>query len=168
MSPNHLVLFHPFLLLASIFLSIKVFFNELVLLHQVAKVLELQHQSFSEYSVLISFRIDWFSIPAVQRTLKSLLHHNSKASVLQHSTFFMVQLSRPYMTIGKTFALPIQTFVGEVMSLLFKYTVWVSHSFPSKEQASFNFMTVITICGDSGAQENKICHSFQFCPFCLM
>ena len=88
---NHLVLCHRFLLLASIFLSFKVFFNESVLLHQGAKVLELQHQSFSEYSVLVSFRIDWFSIPAVQRTLKSLLHHNSKASVLQHSAFFMFQ-----------------------------------------------------------------------------
>ena len=89
---THLVLCHPFLLLASIFLSIKVFFNEAVLLHQVAKVLELHRQSFREYSVLVSFRTDWFSIPAVQRALKSLLHHSSKASILQHSAFFMVQL----------------------------------------------------------------------------
>ena len=72
----------------------------------------------SEYSGLISFRIDWFDL-AVQGTLKSLLQHNLKASILQHSAFFMVQFSHPYMTTGKTIALTRQTFVGKVMSLLF-------------------------------------------------
>ena len=86
-----------------------------------AKVLELlQHQSFNEYSGLISFRIDWFDLPAVQGTLKSLLqHHRSKASILRHSAFFIVQLSHSYMPTGKTIALTRQIFVGKAMSLLF-------------------------------------------------
>ena len=89
-------------------------------LHPVAKVLELQHQSFQWYSGLISFRNDWFDLLAVQRTLKSLLQHCiSKASVLWCSAFFMVQLSHSYMTTGKTTALTRWTFVGKVMSLLF-------------------------------------------------
>ena len=89
-------------------------------LHQVAKVLELQHQSFNEYSGLISFRIDWLDLFAVQGTLKSLLHHHSSnASILWCSAFFIVQLSHPYMTTGKTIALTIRTLVGKVTSLLF-------------------------------------------------
>ena len=86
-----------------------------------AKVLEFhfQHQSFNEYSGLISFRIDWFDLLSVQRSLKSLFqHHSSKASILQHSAFFKVQLSHPYMTTRKTIALTIWFFVGKVMSLL--------------------------------------------------
>ena len=91
-------------------------------MHQVAKVLEfhVQHQSFLKYSGLISFRIDWFDLLAVQETLKSLLqHHSLKASILWRLAFFMVQLSHPYMTTGKTIALTIWTFVSKVMSLLF-------------------------------------------------
>ena len=92
--------------------------------HQVAKVLELFSFSIcpsNEYLGLISFRMDWLDLLAVQRTLKSLLqHHSSKASILQHSAFFIVQLSHPYMTTGKTIALTRQTFVGKVISLLFK------------------------------------------------
>ena len=90
--------------------------------HQVAKVLEfqLQHQSFNGYSGLISFRMDWLDLLAVQGTLKSLLqHHSSKASILQHSPFVIVQLSHPYMTTRKTIALIRWTFVGKVISLLF-------------------------------------------------
>ena len=90
--------------------------------HQVAKVLELQlqHSPSNEYSGLISFRIDWFDLPAIQGTLKSLLqHHSSKTLIFQHSSFSMVQLSHPYMTTGKTIALTRWTFVGKVMSLLF-------------------------------------------------
>ena len=103
----------------------------------------------NEYSGLISFRMDWFDL-AVQGTLKSLLqHHSSKESILQHSAFFMVQLSHPYTTTGKTIALSGWTFVGKVMSLLF-------NSFSSKEQVSFNFMAAVTICPDSGAQENNL------------
>ena len=81
---------------------------------------QLQHQSSNEYSGFISFRIDWFDLLAVQGTLKSLLqHHSSKASVLWCSAFFIVQLSHPYMTTGKTIAMTRQTFVGKVMFLLF-------------------------------------------------
>ena len=81
---------------------------------------QLQHQSFSDYSGLISFRIDWFDLLAVQGTLKSLLqHHSSKATILRFSAFFMVQLSYPYMTTEKTIALTMWTFVGKVMSLFF-------------------------------------------------
>ena len=90
--------------------------------HQVAKVLELQlqHSPSYEYSGLISFRIDWFDLLEVQGTLKSLLqHHSSKASVLQHSAFVMVQLSHPYVPTGKTIALNRWAFVSKVMSLLF-------------------------------------------------
>ena len=118
---NHLMLCHP-LLLPSIFSSIRVFSNKLVLHIRWPKYWSF---SFSispskEYSGLISFKIDWFDLLAVQGTLKSLLqHHSSKASILQHSTFFMVQLSHPYMTTGKTIALTRQTFVGKVISLLF-------------------------------------------------
>ena len=90
--------------------------------HQVAKVLEfqLQHQSFNEHPGLISFRMDWLDLLAIQGTLKSLFqHHSSKASIIRHSAFFTVQLSYPYMTTGKTIALTRRTFVGKVMSLLF-------------------------------------------------
>ena len=96
-------------------------------LHEVAKVLEfqLQHQSFQEYPGLISFRMDWFDLLAVQGTLKSLQHHSSKASILRRSAFFTVQLSHPYMTTGKTIALTRWTLVGKVMSLLLKcYLGW--------------------------------------------
>ena len=122
MPSNHLILCHPLLLLPSIFPSIRVFSNESVLRIRWPKYWSF-HFSISlssEYSGLISFRINWFDLLAVQGTLKSLLqHHRSKASILQCSAFFMVQLSHLYMTTGKTIALTIQTFVGKVMSLLF-------------------------------------------------
>ena len=122
MPSNHLILCHPLLLLPSVFPSIRVFSRESVL-----HIGWQKYWSFSfnispsnEYSVLISFRMDWLDLLAVQGTLKSLLqHHSSKASIFQHSTFFIVQLSHPYMTTGKTIALTRRTFVGKVMSLLF-------------------------------------------------
>jgi len=102
----------------------------------------------SGYSELISFRMDWLDLLAVQGTLKSLLQqHTSKALSLWCSAFFIVQLSHPYMTTGKTIALTRQTFVGKVMSLLFNILSRY-HSFSSKEQASFNFMAAVTICSD--------------------
>ena len=122
MPSNHLVLCHPLLLLPSIFPSIVVFSNESALHIRWPKYLSF---SFSicpsnESSGLISFRVDWFDLLEVQETLKSLLqHHSSKASILLHSVFFMVQLSHPYMATGKTIALTRWTFVGKVMSLLF-------------------------------------------------
>ena len=122
MPSNHLILCHPLLLLPSIFPSIRVFSSELALHIRWPKYWSF---SFSispsnEYSGLISFKIDWFDLLAVQGTLKSLLQrHNSKASTLQCSIFFIVQLSHPYMTTGKAIALTIQNFVGKVESLLF-------------------------------------------------
>ena len=121
MPSNHL-LYRPLLLLPSLFPSIRVFSNESVL-----RIRWPKYWSFSfsispsnEYSGLISFRIDWFDLLAVQGTLKSLLQHDSsKASILQCSAFFIIQLSHPYMTTGKTTALTRQTFVSKVMSLLF-------------------------------------------------
>jgi hypothetical protein len=105
---------------------------------------------------LISFMIGWFDLFAVQGTLKSLLqHHSSKASVLQHSAFFMVQLSHPYLTTRKTIALTRWTWVGKVMSLLFSMLSMFVIAFSPKEQESFNFIATVTICSDFGAQENK-------------
>ena len=94
---------------------------------------QLQHSPSNEYSELISFRMDWLDLLAVQGTLKSLLqHHTSKASILQRSAFFTVQLSHPYMTTGKTIALTRQTFVGKVMSLLFNMLSRLAWPIPLK------------------------------------
>ena len=122
MPSSHLILCCPLLLLPSIFPSIRVFSNESVLRIRWSKYwsFSLSISPSNEYSGLISFKIAWFDLFAVQGTLKSLLpHHSSKASVLWHSAFFMVQLSHPCMTTGKTIALTRWTFVGKVMSLLF-------------------------------------------------
>ena len=122
MPSNHLILCHPLLLLPSIFPSIRVFSNESALCIRWQKdwSFSCSSSSSNEHSGLISFRIDWFDLLAVQGTFKSLLqHHSSKASILQCSAFFIVQLSHPYMTTGKAIALTRWTFVGKVMSLLF-------------------------------------------------
>ena len=122
MPPNHLIPCHPLLLPSSIFPSIKDFSNESVLHIRWPKYWNFCFyiSPSNEYSGLISFRMNWLDLLAVQGTLKSLLqHHSSKASILRHSAFFMVQLSHPYMTTGKTIAFTRQTFVGKVMSLLF-------------------------------------------------
>ena len=121
MPSNHLILCHPLFLLSPIFPSIRVFSNKSTL-----RIRWTKYQSFSfnispsnEHPGLISFRMDWLDLLAVQRTFKSLLqHHTSKASIIWCSAFFIVQLSYPYMTTGKTIALTRQTFVGKVMSLL--------------------------------------------------
>ena len=118
MPSSHLILCRPLLLLPSIFPSIRVFSNESAL--QIRWSFSFSISPSNEYSGLVSFKIDWFDLLAIQGTLKSLLqHHRSKASILQHSVFFMVQLSHPYMTIGKTIALNRRTFVAKVMSLHF-------------------------------------------------
>ena len=122
MPSNHLIPCHPLLLLTSIFPSIKVFFNE-----SAFRISWPKYWSFSftispsnEYLGLISFRMDWLDLLAIQGTLKSLLqHYSSKAPILQCLAFFIVQLSHPYMTTGKTIALTRRTFIGKVMSLLF-------------------------------------------------
>ena len=121
MPSNHFILCRPLPLLPSIFPSIRVFFKELALCIRWPKYWSFSFSitSSSDYSGLNSFRIDWFDFLLVQETLKSLLqHHSLKASVLWHSAFFMVQLSHPYLTIGKTIALTRWTFLGKVMSLL--------------------------------------------------
>ena len=138
MPSNHLILCHPLLLLPSIFPSIKVFSNKSAL-----RIRWPKYWSFSfsispsnEYSGLISFRIDWFDLLAVQGTLKSVLqHHSSKVPILWHSAFFTAQLSHPYMTSGKTIALTRWIFVGKVMSLLFNMLSQFprEHNFPSKK-----------------------------------
>ena len=118
---SHIILCHPLLLLPPIFLSIRVISNESALRMRWSKYWSFSfHISpFSEYPGLISFRMDWLDLLAIQGTLKSVLqHHSSKASIFQHSTFFTVQLSHPYMTTGKTIALTRWTFVGRVISLL--------------------------------------------------
>ena len=167
MASNRLILCHHLLLLSPIFPSIRVFSSELAV-----HIRWLKYWSFSfsiissnEYSGLNSFRIDWFDL-LVQETLKSLLqHHSLKASVLWHSAFLMVQLSHPYLTIGKTIALTRWTFLGKVMSLLFnmlsRFVITFCHSFSSKEQVSFSFMAAVMVCSDFGAPENKVCHCFN-------
>ena len=122
MTSNHLVLCHPLLILPSIFPNIRVFSNESALHIRWSKYWSFSFNSSpsNEYPGLISFRMDWLDLLAVQGTFKSLLqHHSSKASILQCSAFFTVQLSHPYVTTGKTIALTRWTFVGKVLSVLF-------------------------------------------------
>ena len=153
MPSNHLILCHPLLLPPSIFPSIRVFSNEWVLHIRWSKYWSF---SFSispsnEYSGLISFRMDWLDLLAVQGILKSLLqHHSSKASIFWHSAFFIIQLSHPCMTTGKNIALTRWTFVGKGISLLFNM-LSKGHSFSFKEQVSLNFMVAVTICSYFGA-----------------
>jgi len=130
------------------------------------------HFSFSirpsnEYSGMISFRMDWLDLLEVQGTLKSLLqHHSSKASILQCSAFFTVQLSHPYMTTGKTIALTRQTFVGKVMPLLFIMLSWFVIAFLPRSKG-LNFMAAATTCSDFGAPQNKVSHCFHCSPIFL-
>ena len=144
---NHLILWHP-LLLPSVFPSTRVFSNE-----SAVCIRWPNYWSFSfsispsnEYSELISFRTDWFDLLAVQGSLKSVLqHHSSKASILQLSAFFMVQLSHPYMTPGKTIALTRWTFVGEVTSLLFNMlSMLVIAFFPRRKCLSISWLQLLS------------------------
>ena len=124
MLSNHLILCHPLLLLPSIFPSIRVFSNESALRRRWPKYWSFSFNisSSNEHPGLISFKVDWLDLLVIQGTLKSLLQqHSSKASILWCSTFFIVQLSHPYMATGKTIALTRQTFLGKVMSLLLIY-----------------------------------------------
>ena len=124
------------------------------------------HFSFSispsnEYSGMISFRMDWLDLPEVQGTLKSLLqHHSSKASILRHSAFFIVQLSHPFMTTGKTIPLTRWTFVGKVMPLLFIMPSRFVIAFLPRSKG-LNFMAAATTCSDFGAPQNKVSHCFH-------
>ena len=164
MPSNHFILCCPLLLLPSIFPSITVFSNESVL-----RIWWPKYWSFSfgispsnEYSGLISFRMDWLDLLAVQGTLKSLLqHHSSKASILQCSAFFIVQLSYSYMTTGKTIALIRWTFVSKVMSLLFnKLSRLVITFLPGSKH-----LLISWVQSPSGVilepPKNKVCHCFH-------
>ena len=142
---NHLILCRPLLLLPSIFPSIRVFSNESALCMRWPKYWSFifSISPSNEHPGLISFRMDWLDLLVVQGTLKSLLlHHSSKASILQHSAFFIVQLSHPYITIGKTIALTGWTFVGKVvMSLLFNMLSWLVITFlPSSKCLLISWM----------------------------
>ena len=162
MPSNHLILCHHLLLLPSIFPSITVFSNELTL-----RIRWPKYWSFSfninlsnEHPGLISFRMDLLDRLAIQGILKSLpQHHNLKTSILQHSAFFIVQLSHPYMTTRKTIALTRWTCVGKVMYLLFNMLSRLVITFLPRSKR-LNFMAAVTICSDFGAQKNKVCHGF--------
>ena len=141
MPSNHLILRRPFLLLPSIFPSIRVFSNESALHIKWPKFWSFSFNTSpsNAHSGLISFRMDWFDILAVQGTLKSRLqHHASKSSILQCSAFFTVQLSHPYMTTGKTIALTRWTFVGKVMSAFNKVSRLVVTFLPRSKRLSFH------------------------------
>ena len=167
MPSNHLILCRPLFLLPSIFPSIRVFSNESVL-----RIRWPNYWSFSfnispsnEYSGLISFRKDWLDLLAVQGTLKSLLqHHSSKASILLLSAFFMVQLSHPHMTTGKTTALTRQTFVDKVMSLLFNMLSRLVITFlPGSKRLLISWLqspSAVIL----EPQKNKVCHCFLCFP----
>ena len=120
-------------------------------------------------SGLISLRIDWFDLLAVQGTLNSLIqHHNLKASGFHCSAFFMGHLSHTYLTIGKSIVLTNWTFFSKVMYLLFNtLSMFVIAFLLRKKEESFNFMASVTVCSDFGAQENKIFHCFHFFPIYL-
>ena len=136
MPSNHLIFCCPLLFLPSVFPSIRVFSNESALCIRWPKYWSFGFNisASNEQPGLISFRMDWLDLPAVQGTLKSLLQHcNSKASILRHSAFFIVQFSHPYMTTGKTIVLTRCTFVGKVMSLLYNMLSRLGLNFPSKE-----------------------------------
>ena len=143
MPSNHLILCHPFLLLPSIFASVRVFSNESALHIRWPKYWRFSFNisPSNEHAGLISFRMDWLDLLAVQGTLKSLLkHHSSKASILLHSDFFIVQLLHPYMTTGKTIALNRWTFVDKVMSLLLNMLSRLVITFPRSKRLLISWL----------------------------
>ena len=166
MSSDHLILCRPLLLPPSIFPSIRVFSNESV------RIRWPKYWSFSfsisssnEYLGLISFRIDFLDLLAVQGTFRSLLQlHSSKASIFRCSAFFMV--SYPYMTTGKILSLTRWTFVGKVMSLFFNILSRLVMAFLPRSKC-LNFTAAVTICSHFGALQNKVCHCFHCFPICL-
>ena len=170
MPSNHLILHRPLLLLPSLFPSIRVFSSELALCITWSKYWSFSFNTSpsNEYSGLISFSLDWFDLLSVQGTLKSLLqHHSSKASVLQCSAFFVVQLSHPSMTTEKTIAFTLWTFVGKVMSLLFNtLSRFVIAFLPRSKCLLISWLqSLSTVIGD---QENKFSHCFHCFPIYLL
>ena len=165
---NHLIFCQSLLLLPSVFPSIKVFLNESAL-----HIRWLKYWRFSfninhsnEHSGLICFRMDWLDLLAVQGTLKTLLqHHSSKVLMLRHSTFFIVQLSHPYTTVGKPIALTSWPFVGKVMSLLFNKLFRLVIAFLTRRKHLL--MAAITIYSDFGTKKKKVCLCFHCFPIYL-
>ena len=171
MPSNHLIFCRPLLLRPSIFPSMRVFSNESALHIRWPK-----YWSFSfnispsnEHPGLISFRMDWLDPLAVQGTLKSLLqHHSSKASIFQHSAFFIVQLSHPYMTTGKTIALTRRTFVGKVMSLIFNMLSRLVKVFlPRSKCLLISWLQPPSAMIMEPPSKKKICHCFHCFPIYL-
>ena len=169
MPSSHLILCRPLLLLPSVFPSIRVFSNE-----SIFPIRWPKYWSFSfsispsnEDSRLISFRMDWLDLLAVPGTLKSLLqHHSSKASILRHSAFFIVQLSHPYVTTGKTIALTRQTFVGKITSLLFNILSRLVVAFlPRSKRLLISWLQSPSAV--IWEPPNKVCHCFHCLPIYL-
>ena len=167
MPSNHLILCRPLLILPSVFPNIRVFSNESALRIRWPKYWSFSFSSSpsNEYSGLISFRMDWFALLAVQETLKNLLHHHiSKASNLWHSALFMFQLSHPYMTTGKTITLTVQTFVSEALSLLFNMLSRFVVAFLLRNNCLF----IPWLQSPSAVilkPQNIVCHCFHCFPF---
>ena len=170
MPSNHLIFCHPLLLLPSIFPSIRVFSNE-----SAPRIRWPNYRSLSfsisptnECSGLLSFRMDWLDLLAVQRTLKGLLQqHSTKISILWHSAFFTVQLSHPYMTTGKTIALTRRTFVDKVMSLLFNMLSRLVITFlPRSKRLLISWLqSPSAVISEAPSKKKKIvCHCFHYFP----
>ena len=173
MPSSHLILCHPLLLPLSIFPSIRVFSNDSALCIRWLKYwcFSFNTSPSNEYSGLISFRMDWLDLLAVQGTLKSLLqHHSSKASILQCSVFFIVQLSHAYMTTGKTLALTKWTFVGKIMSLLFNMLSRLIIAFlPRSKRLLISWLQSpsAVILEHLLNKKKKVCHCFHCFPIYL-
>ena len=163
MPSNHLILCHPLLFLPSIFPRIRVFSSQSALHIMWPKYWSFSFTSPSnEHPRLISFRMDWLDLLAVQGTLKSLLqHHSSKVSIPLHSAFFTVQLSHPYMTTGKTIALTRRNFVDKVMSLLFNILSSLVIAFLPRGKCLLISWLTITICSNFEAPQNNVNQSFH-------
>ena len=167
MLSSYLILWHPLFLLPSIFPSIRQFSHESFACIRWPKYCSFSISPSSEYSGLIFLKIDWFDLLAVQGTFRSPLQHYSlKVSIVWCSAFFMVQLSQPYVTTGKTMTLTIWTFVGSVMSLLFNTLSRFVIAFLTRSKSS-DFMAAVTIRSDLGAQVEEIWHYFPLFPFYL-
>ena len=168
MPSNHLILCHPLLLLPSFFPSFRVFSNESILIRWPKYwSFSFSISPFNEYSGLISFMMDWLDLLTVQGTLKSLLqHHSLKASIRWHSAFFIVQLSHPCMTTGKTIALTKWTFVSKVTSLLFNMLSRLVIDFLPRSK----HVLISRLQSPSAVilePKNKVCHCFHFFPIYL-
>ena len=171
MPSNHLIFCHPLLLLPSIFPSVRVFSSESVLCIRWPKYWNFSFNisPSDEYLGLISFRMDWLDLLAVQGTLKSLFqHHGSKSSILQHPAFFIVQLSHPYMTTGKTITLTRRTFVGKVMSLLFNMLSRLAIALLLRSKCLLiSWLQTPSALILEHHPKKRVCHCFHCFPICL-